>query len=700
MPNTDVILDMGVGDRLGLGSRVRRFVSMKLAWLLVAFAPGFCQGAEPAAELERAESGWEWRSAQVQAHWGNPFRVQAGGTEVEIPDDGLRCAVTEALGKASDEAVTQDEMATLAELASSCEEAVEDLSGLEHASGLQILELPGNAISDLSVLSELVNLVLLDMSDNSIVDIEPLVGLTALRTLDLSGNAVADIEALAGLTALGTLFLSDNAIEDIEVLAGLTALGTLFLSGNAVEDIEALAGLTGLTVLDLADNAVVDIEPLAALASPLELNLKGNPLTAASIATHLQGFREAGATVHWNWEHEGRQVAWFVPSAADTVRQGFVRVINRSVDGGEASIVAIDDLGQRYGPITLTLDGNETVHFNSGDLEAGSPGKGLSAGTGPGDGDWRLQFDSELDLDVLSYMRTADGFLTALHDVATVEGAGHLVATFNPGSNLEQVSSLRISNPGSQDAEVTITGDDDDGVWSVVRVDVAAGESVSVTASELESGVGVNAALHDGAGKWRLRLDSTQPVVAMSLLSSPTGHLTNLSTLPSRVAGAYRVPLFPSSADESGRQGFVRVRNRSIRAGLVRVEAYDDSDTIAKAIVFLRIGAGETRHFNSQDLELGADSKGLIGSTGPSNAHLGAGGVERLGHRRAVVHPHHRRLPDVDARLRAEGRPGGRGGGVQPRQQPRPGEPAAVGQPGDGGRRGDDHRHRRAVRWR
>ena len=550
MPNTDVILDMGVGDRLGLGSRVRRFVSMKLAWLLVAFAPGFCQGAEPAAELERAESGWEWRSAQVQAHWGNPFRVQAGGTEVEIPDDGLRCAVTEALGKASDEAVTQEEMATLAKLDSSCEEAVEDLSGLEHASGLQILELPGNAISDLSVLSELVNLVLLDMSDNSIVDIEPLVGLTALRTLDLSGNAVediealagltgltvldladntvADIEALAGLTGLAWLNLSGNAVEDIEVLAGLTALGTLFLSGNAVEDIEALAGLTGLTVLDLADNAVVDIEPLAALASPLELNLKGNPLTAASIATHLQGFREAGATVHWNWEHEGRQVAWFVPSAADTVRQGFVRVINRSVDGGEASIVAIDDLGQRYGPITLTLDGNETVHFNSGDLEAGIPGKGLSAGTGPGDGDWRLQFDSELDLDVLSYMRTADGFLTALHDVATVEGAGHLVATFNPGSNLEQVSSLRISNPGSQDAEVTITGDDDDGVWSVVRVDVAAGESVSVTASELESGVGVNAALHDGAGKWRLRLDSTQPVVAMSLLSSPTGHLTNL----------------------------------------------------------------------------------------------------------------------------------------------------------------------------
>ena len=120
------------------------------------------------------------------------LRAQDAGTEVAIPDDGLRCAVTEALGKAPDEAVSQDEMATLAELSSTCDQAIVDLTGLDYASGLQILKLPGNAIVDLDPLSDLANLLLLELKDNDIVDIAPLSGLTALGTLDLSGNAISE----------------------------------------------------------------------------------------------------------------------------------------------------------------------------------------------------------------------------------------------------------------------------------------------------------------------------------------------------------------------------------------------------------------------------------------------------------------------------------------------------------------------------
>ena len=42
-------------------------------------------------------------------------------------------------------------------------------------------------------------------------------------------------------------------------------------------------------------------------------------------------------------------------------------------------------------------------------------------------------------------------------------------------------------------------------------------------------------ALGDGAGKWRLVVTSEQPIQVMSLLASPTGHLTNLSTAPGRM---------------------------------------------------------------------------------------------------------------------------------------------------------------------
>ena len=122
-----------------------------------------------------------------------------------------------------------------------------------------------------------------------------------------------------------------------------------------------------------------------------------------------------------------------------------------------------------------------------------------------------------------------------MHDVApTLEGA-HRVVIFNPGSNPNQVSGLRLVNPGSEDAEVTITGIDDTGAspGSAVMLTVPAGASRTLPAAVLESGGdGLTGALADGAGKWRMRVESEAPIFVMSLLESPTGHLTNLSTAP------------------------------------------------------------------------------------------------------------------------------------------------------------------------
>ena len=316
----------------------------------------------------------------------------------------------------------------------------------------------------------------------------------------------------------------------------------------------------------------------------------------------------------------GPALVALVPRAADLVREGFVRVINHGDEPGEVSIEAIDDTGAVAGPVVLTLDPHETAHFNSGDLEDGNADKGLPEGIGSGEGDWRLVLDSDLDFEVLSYIRTGDGFLTAMHDVAPVRDGSHRVAVFNPGSNENQVSRLRLVNPGSEAAAVTITGVDDAGAspGTSVEFGIPAGASLTLTASDLEAGVGVEGALGDGAGKWRLRVTSNEPIAAMSLLSSPTGHLTNLSTVPRTPDdehGVHVVPLFPSASDPLGRQGFVRVVNRSTGAGAVRIEAHDDSD-LAYEDVTLAMGAGATVHFNSDDLELGNAAKGLSGSTG------------------------------------------------------------------------------------
>ena len=129
------------------------------------------------------------------------------------------------------------------------------------------------------------------------------------------------------------------------------------------------------------------------------------------------------------------RVALF-PAAADPARQGFVRIINQSTDAGEVRIAGIDDAGGRTDLVTLRVDAGTAAHFNSDDLENGNAEKGLSGATGaPASGDWRLEVDSDMAIEVLHYIRTKDGFLTAMHDTAPVMADKHHVAIFNPCSN-------------------------------------------------------------------------------------------------------------------------------------------------------------------------------------------------------------------------------------------------------------------------
>ena len=157
---------------------------------------------------------------------------------------------------------------------------------------------------------------------------------------------------------------------------------------------------------------------------------------------------------------DGRPVhrAPLFPSASDPFRQGFVRVVNRSAEAGEVSVRARDDSGRDYEPVALAIGAGQAVHFNSDDLEQGNRAKGLSAGVGAGEGDWRLELRSDLDLEVLAYVRTADGFLTSMHDLAPEAGDARRVAIFNPGGNDRQVSLLRLANDSGSAARVTISG--------------------------------------------------------------------------------------------------------------------------------------------------------------------------------------------------------------------------------------------------
>ena len=229
-----------------------------------------------------------------------------------------------------------------------------------------------------------------------------------------------------------------------------------------------------------------------------------------------------------------------VVSSADARRTGIARIINHGAGAGEVRIHAIDDAGTRYGPLVLAIAGRATIHLTAADIEAGNAAKNLTGALGRGEGDWRLEFDSTLDIEALAYARAGDGFLAALHDVAPSTGNRHRLAVFESAGDSDAEGLLRLINPGSESARVSIAGIDDAGEspGQFVKLTLGAGAARTLSARLLETGgEDLEGALGDGAGRWRLSVIADRPIRAMSLLETPAGRLTNLSTAPQRAAG-------------------------------------------------------------------------------------------------------------------------------------------------------------------
>ena len=226
--------------------------------------------------------------------------------------------------------------------------------------------------------------------------------------------------------------------------------------------------------------------------------------------------------------------------------------------------IATDDAGNSY-PVTLEVGPYESLHFNSEDLEYGNPDKGGIQGTGVGPvGHWRLCFTNILFAAPTAYIRTEDGFLTAMTLIVEGEDYGceigcpeWRVPIFNPASNRNQVSYLRIVNNSDVPKAVAIFAVRGDGEINrdaagdalAVAGFVLAREVVEITSQQLESGDGVplercnpddafdclaTGALGTAVGKWSLFVTElfgapAEELVVVNLLRTPTGHVTNLS---------------------------------------------------------------------------------------------------------------------------------------------------------------------------
>ena len=493
---------------------------------------------------------------------------------------------------------------------------ITSLMGLQAAEGLKALFAASNRITQLGPLADLLHLNRLDLQNNRISDVSPLVsnsGISAGDWIVLDGNPLSQESLNNHVPAL----LARSVAVSVGTIAVAVAVGDDPLSYDISGYLEAVLGEASDVSVSVDDEAMATAE--FADGSLVITPAAEGRTTLIVTASNGDGERE---TLEFALTVRGGWVVPLLPSASDLMRQGFVRVVNHDARSGAVGIVAIDDTGTRKDPVALAVGPRQAVHFNSDDLEAGNPEKGLTGYVGSGTGDWRLEVRSALDLEVLSFIRTPDGFLTAMHDSVTAKENVHRVPIFNPASNVNQASMLRLINLGPDTLEPEITGIDDRGQTpgSLVRVEVPAGAAVLLRATELEAGgPGLDGMLGDGVGKWRLRVTSEGDLLVLNLLESPEGHLTNLSTggfMPFGKREIASINLFPSASDPLGRQGFLRVINRSDADGIVNIQPHDDTGRRYEPLT-LALGAGEAGHFNSDDLELGNPGKGMSGSTGP-----------------------------------------------------------------------------------
>ena len=393
----------------------------------------------------------------------------------------------------------------------------------------------------------------------------------------------------------------------------------------SAQQVQAIAGRQETASVQDSAQATAAMPGGLVLAPLALLRASGGADGTGAGAFATDGFGASLATASSTGVH-----APLVPGSSNPLREGLVRIVNPSAQAGEVRIVAIDDAGRRSMPVTLGIGAGASAQFTSRDLEWGNAALGLSGSTGPGTGDWRLEIASDLDVEVLPYVRTTDGTLSAMADVAPVADNVHRVALFNPANSPDAASRLRLTNRGAQALRASITGIDDTGAspGSTVSVEIAADESVLLTAAELESGgAGLLGALGDGEGQWRLDIASDGDLAVMNLVETSDGRLTNLSnatatTVPARKA--HVVDRFPSSSDLSNEQGVVRIVNSTESQASIRIEPHDSTGW-GRAPLTLTLGAGEAANLGAWDLELGNAAKGLSGNAGP-----GAGGAWRL----------------------------------------------------------------------
>ena len=317
---------------------------------------------------------------------------------------------------------------------------------------------------------------------------------------------------------------------------------------------------------------------------------------------------------------------FFANPASNQNQQSFLRFVNQSDVAGFVTLSGVDDSGTPAPgtDITFSLFPKESKQLNSSDYENGNGSKGLSGALGDGTGKWNLTATSDVDLEVMSLIRTPDGFLTNLSGVTPIDASqNHFIYYANPASETGQVTFIRIVNKTTSTGNVTIDGIDDNGALApggVVQFQLEPFEAKQLLASDLENGnagKGLSGALGDGAGKWQLTVTADVDIAAMNLIRTADGFLTNLSQVAPKSASNTTEVYLLNPGSNTNQRSLLRVVNTTATVGAVTITGVDDGGNAAPGgSVSFQIGGNRGLVLTARDIETGNASIGLSGALG------------------------------------------------------------------------------------
>lgn len=218
------------------------------------------------------------------------------------------------------------------------------------------------------------------------------------------------------------------------------------------------------------------------------------------------------------------RLPWLTP-ASNRQQRGVLRLVNLSGEAGKVHIGAVDDTGKSFPSFSLSLKAGQTRDVTS---------QALEKAIGKGQGHWRLDLITELNLKALAFLRYWDGHLmSTVHDVVPETEGEYRVYVFYP-DKFKNKSSLRLINPAESPRAITIRAITQAGrvLNGSVQLTMAPGTGRMVSAQALERGASdLTGSLGVAEASRRLIIAADGPLWVMNLMQSPSGRMSNLSTV-------------------------------------------------------------------------------------------------------------------------------------------------------------------------